>query len=60
MGSSLGGAVSLAAADDKLIKVRHTLSLDPEGMLLASIMAKKAAVGATHVLIDIPWARILK
>ena len=52
-----GGAVSLAAADDKLIKVRHTLSLDPEGMLLASIMAKKAAVGATHVLIDIPLGK---
>jgi len=41
-------------ADEKLIKVRHPLSLDPEGLLLASIMAKKKAVGATHVLIDIP------
>jgi len=41
-------------ADEKLIKVRHPLSLDPEGLLLASIMAKKNAVGATHVLIDIP------
>lgn len=41
-------------ADEKLIKVRHPLSLDPEGLLLASIMAKKKAVGATHVLVDIP------
>ena len=41
-------------ADEKLIKVRHPLSLDPEGLLLTSIMAKKKAVGATHVLIDIP------
>ena len=55
-----GGAVSLASADDKLIKVRHTLSLDPEGMLLASIMAKKAAVKATHVLIDIPVGKDTK
>ena len=55
-----GGAVSLAAADDKLIKVRHTLSLDPEGMLLASILAKKAAVKATHVLIDIPVGKDTK
>lgn len=49
-----GGGVDLAAADDKMIKARHPLSLDPEGMLLASIMAKKHSVGATHVLIDIP------
>lgn len=49
-----GGAINLAAADDKLIRVRHPLSLDPEGMLLASIMAKKIAVGATHVIFDLP------
>ena len=49
-----GGAINLAAADDKLIRVRHPLSLDPEGMMLASIMAKKAAVGATHVVFDLP------
>ncbi|MCD6414709.1 MAG: AMP phosphorylase [Candidatus Diapherotrites archaeon] len=49
-----GGAVNLAAADDKLIKVRHPLRLDPQGMLLASILAKKKAVGATDVIIDIP------
>lgn len=49
-----GGAINLASADDKLIRVRQPLRLDPEGMLLASIIAKKAAVNATHVLIDIP------
>jgi thymidine phosphorylase len=49
-----GGAMNLASADDKLIRVRHPLSLDPEGMLLASILAKKHAVSATHVLVDIP------
>lgn len=49
-----GGAINLASADDKLIKVRHALSLDPEGMLLASILAKKHSVSATHVLVDIP------
>ena len=50
-----GGAVNLAAADDKLIKIRHDMSIDPLGMMLASIMAKKKSVGSTHVLIDIPW-----
>src|SRR3989338_688368 len=49
-----GGGMGLATADDKLIRLRHPLSLDPQGMLLASILAKKAAVKATHVLIDIP------
>src|SRR3989344_5950596 len=39
-----GGAVDLASADDKMIKVRNPLRLDPEGLLLASIMAKKKAV----------------
>ena len=49
-----GGSISLASADDELIRVRYPLSLDPEGMLLSSILAKKAAVNATHVLVDIP------
>ncbi|MBN2567329.1 AMP phosphorylase [Candidatus Woesearchaeota archaeon] len=49
-----GGAMNLAGADDILIHLRHPLSLDPQGMLLASIMAKKKSVSATHILIDIP------
>lgn len=55
-----GGAVDLASADDKLIRVRHSLSLDPEGLLLSSILAKKAAVSSTHVLIDIPLGKDTK
>lgn len=55
-----GGNMNMAAADDKLIRVRHPLSIDPEGMLLASIMAKKKAVGATHCLIDIPYGYMAK
>ncbi len=49
-----GGSVNLAPTDDKIIRVEHPLSLDPEGQLLASILAKKKSVSATHVLIDIP------
>lgn len=55
-----GGGVDIASADDKLIKVRHPMSLDPQGMLLASILAKKHAVSATHVLIDIPYGPDVK
>ncbi|MFH1455899.1 MAG: AMP phosphorylase [archaeon] len=49
-----GGAFNMAGADDKMIKIRHPLSIDPKGLLIASILAKKKAAGATHVLIDIP------
>lgn len=49
-----GGSMNLAPADDKIIKVEHPMSLDPVGQLLASILAKKKSVSATHVLIDIP------
>ncbi len=49
-----GGAVELAPADDKIIKIEYPLSLDPEGQVIASVMAKKASVGAKFVVIDIP------
>lgn len=52
-----GGAFNLAAADDRLIYLRHPLSLDPQGMVLASVLAKKHSVGSTHVLIDIPTGK---
>jgi AMP phosphorylase len=52
-----GGAVNIAAADDKLIKVRHPLRLDPKPLLLASILAKKKAEGARFVVLDIPVGR---
>ncbi len=55
-----GGSMNLAPADDKIIQVEHPLSIDAEGQLLASVMAKKYSVGATHVLIDIPMGKSTK
>jgi AMP phosphorylase len=52
-----GGGVNMAIADDRLIQVRHPLRLDPPGLLLSSILAKKKAEGARHVLLDIPVGR---
>jgi len=49
-----GGAIDLAPADDKIIKIEHPLSLDPNGQVIASVMGKKASVGARYVVIDIP------
>ncbi|MEM2271908.1 MAG: AMP phosphorylase [Archaeoglobaceae archaeon] len=50
-----GGATNIAPADDKIIRVEHPLSIDPRPQLLASVMAKKGAIGAKHVVIDIPY-----
>jgi AMP phosphorylase len=52
-----GGALNLAPADDYIIKVERPLSIDAKSQLLASVMAKKASVSATHVLIDIPYGK---
>jgi putative thymidine phosphorylase len=55
-----GGSMNLAPADDKIIEVEHPLSIDAEGQLLASVMAKKYSVSANHVLIDIPVGKDVK
>ena len=49
-----GGALGLSPADDILIRVERVLDLDPIGQMIASVLSKKAAIGATHVVIDIP------
>lgn len=49
-----GGGVNLAPADDAIIRVEYPLSIDPHAQLIASVLAKKKAVGATHVVIEIP------
>ncbi|UCD26673.1 MAG: AMP phosphorylase [Candidatus Bathyarchaeota archaeon] len=50
-----GGAMELAPADDIFIQIEYPLAIDP--LLLPSIMSKKKAIGATHVIIDIPTGR---
>ncbi|MBI2451835.1 thymidine phosphorylase [Candidatus Pacearchaeota archaeon] len=50
-----GGALGLAPADDKMIRVERLLNVDPEPQLIASILAKKISVGSKYVLIDIPY-----
>ena len=49
-----GGTARLSPADDVLIRVERPLDLDSTGQLVASVLSKKAAAGATDVLIDIP------
>lgn len=49
-----GGGVNLAPADDIFIQVEYPLSIDPRNLAICSVMAKKYAVGANFVVIDIP------
>lgn len=49
-----GGGLDLAPADDKIIKVQYPLSMQSRAKVVSSIMAKKYAMGVTHLLIDIP------
>ncbi|WP_082796857.1 thymidine phosphorylase family protein [Sphingopyxis granuli] len=49
-----GGAVRLSPADDIFIGVERALDIDTEGQLIASVLSKKIAAGATHVVLDIP------
>ena len=49
-----GGSVRLSPADDILIRIERPLELDSEGQLVASVLSKKIAAGATHLIIDMP------
>jgi thymidine phosphorylase len=49
-----GGAVRLSPADDLLIRVERALDIDSEGQLVASVLSKKIAAGATDLVIDVP------
>ena len=49
-----GGAVNLSPADDMFIQIERELDIDAEGQLIASVLSKKIAAGATRAVIDIP------
>ena len=49
-----GGTANLSPADDVLISVERPLNIDSPGQMVASILSKKVAAGATHLVLDIP------
>jgi thymidine phosphorylase len=55
-----GGTAALSPADDVLISVSRPLSLDGPGQMVASILSKKVAAGATHLVLDIPFGPTAK
>ncbi len=55
-----GGALGLAPADDKIIKVEKIVKVDSDAQLLASILSKKISVDSEYILIDIPYGKSAK
>ncbi|MGY6555140.1 MAG: thymidine phosphorylase family protein [Wenzhouxiangella sp.] len=49
-----GGSVRLSPVDDMLIRVARVMDLDAEGQLVASVLSKKIAAGASHLVLDLP------
>jgi AMP phosphorylase len=55
-----GGSLYLAPADDEIINVERSLRIQEFQKVLVSIVAKKIAMGATYVLIDLPYGKNTK
>ncbi|MDP1722810.1 MAG: thymidine phosphorylase [Candidatus Gottesmanbacteria bacterium] len=55
-----GGHLGLAPADDVIIQVEEPLAFESFDKIIVSIMAKKVASGATHVVFDVPVGPTMK
>lgn len=55
-----GGHLGLAPADDIIIQIEQPLAFESFDKIVVSIMAKKVASGATHVVFDIPVGPTMK
>lgn len=55
-----GGSVGLSPADDLLIRIERALDIDSDGQLVASVLSKKIAAGASHLVLDIPYGPTAK
>ncbi len=49
-----GGALKIAPADDKIIKMSYPIGMEPYNKMIVSIMAKKVAMGIKYLVIDMP------
>ena len=54
------GKFDLCPVDNKLIDIEHALGINPEGIMIASILSKKKSIGSTHLVIDIPIGNEVK
>ncbi|HDI02246.1 MAG TPA: thymidine phosphorylase, partial [Ignisphaera sp.] len=49
-----GGALNIAIADDIFVEIERRIMVDPPSQMVASILAKKVAMGISGLVIDIP------
>jgi len=49
-----GDAVNFSPADTAIIRIERALNFDSPGSMVASVLSKKIAAGASHIVIDIP------
>ena len=55
-----GRSVGLAPAMDRIIEVVGKLRMDPHQLMIASILAKKKALGVDYLLMDVPTGKEAK
>jgi putative thymidine phosphorylase len=55
-----GGNLNIAPADDTLIRVEKGLHVQSYQKFIISIIAKKLAMGISHILIDLPYGQNTK
>ena len=55
-----GGGLDLAPADEALIEIEKPLGIELYDKFIVSILAKKVAMGVTHLLLDIPYGEDTK
>jgi thymidine phosphorylase len=49
-----GNSVAFCPADHAIIRIERVLNFDSPSSMIASVLSKKVAAGATHIVIDIP------
>ena len=54
------GKLGIAPADDVIIQVEKPLSIESFDKIIMSVMAKKIAASATHLILDIPYGKTMK
>ncbi len=51
------GKLGISPADDNIIQVERPLRIDPEGLMIASVLSKKIAMGIKYMVLDIPYGK---
>lgn len=55
-----GGHLGLAPADDVIIQIEQPIAFESFDKIIVSVMAKKVAASATHLVLDIPVGLTMK